>query len=201
MMRTNVRYALFALLAVVPLSAFASRLGTPLEVQPDSRLWVKGTSTVRAFECKATSLLARVDATAPEAVKAVLAGEKAVGAVAVRLDSDRLDCNNGTMNSHMLKAIKAKEHPAIVFTLNSYALQPTEQGMTVTLDGTLDLGGTQKPVSITAEAKGTESGGLRVLGAHELKLSDYGLKAPTLMLGTMRVHDKVTVGFDIVLKD
>ena len=41
---------------------------------------------------------------------------------------------------------------------------------------------------------------LRVVGTHELKLSDYGLKAPSLMMGTMKVGDVVKVGFDLVLR-
>jgi hypothetical protein len=31
-------------------------------------------------------------------------------------------------------------------------------------------------------------------------MTDYGLKAPTLMMGTMKVDEKVKVGFDLFLK-
>jgi hypothetical protein len=31
-------------------------------------------------------------------------------------------------------------------------------------------------------------------------MSEYGVKAPTLMMGTMKVRDRVVVHFDIVLK-
>jgi hypothetical protein len=30
-------------------------------------------------------------------------------------------------------------------------------------------------------------------------MNEYGLKAPTLMLGTLRVHNTVTVHFDLYL--
>jgi hypothetical protein len=30
-------------------------------------------------------------------------------------------------------------------------------------------------------------------------MKEYGLKPPTLMMGTMKVHEKVKVGFDFVL--
>ena len=72
------------------------------------------------------------------------------------------------------------------------------EGVKGTLTGTLTLGGTQK--TITVEATGRDaSGSLRVAGVHEIKLSEYGLKAPTLMFGTMKVGDAVKVNFDLLL--
>jgi hypothetical protein len=32
-------------------------------------------------------------------------------------------------------------------------------------------------------------------------MTEFGLKPPTLMLGTMKVDERVTVGFDVVLKN
>jgi hypothetical protein len=32
-------------------------------------------------------------------------------------------------------------------------------------------------------------------------MTEYGLKPPTLMLGTMRVDERIKVGFDVILKD
>jgi hypothetical protein len=32
-------------------------------------------------------------------------------------------------------------------------------------------------------------------------MTEFGLKPPTLMLGTMKVDEKITVGFDVVLKN
>ena len=32
-------------------------------------------------------------------------------------------------------------------------------------------------------------------------MTEFGLKPPTLMLGTMKVDERIKVGFDVVLKD
>jgi hypothetical protein len=32
-------------------------------------------------------------------------------------------------------------------------------------------------------------------------MTEFGLKPPTLMLGTLKVDERVKVGFDVVLKD
>ncbi|MDF1504005.1 YceI family protein [Roseisolibacter sp. H3M3-2] len=188
-----------AALALLGLALAPAVADTPLVLQPQSRLWVDGTSTVRRFTCAAGVLNAEVAGKAG-AVPAVLAGEKAVRTVEVHIPAARLDCKNGTMNEHMLKAIKAKEHGEIVFTVSAYDLAAADGGVTGTLTGTLALGGVTRTIAVEATGKEAGPGALRVAGTHALKLSDYGLKAPSLMLGTMKVGDVVTVGFDLVLK-
>lgn len=188
---------LLAVLLLVPTGA-AVPSDTPLVLAPQSRLWVEGTSTVRAFTCRASALEAELAGT-PDAVAAVLAGEKAVHRVEFRVPAARMECGNGTMNAHMLKALKATEHRTIVFRVASYDLGPAPGGVTGTLTGTLTLGGAERPITVEASGRG-EGGALRVTGAYQLRMSDYGLKAPTLMLGTLKVHDAVKVGFDLVLQ-
>jgi hypothetical protein len=39
-----------------------------------------------------------------------------------------------------------------------------------------------------------------VSGAYPLAMSDYNLKAPSLMFGRIKVRDQVTVKFDLLLK-
>lgn len=200
MLNTHVR--ILALCAtLLPAAAASGVWRAPLELQPESRLWIAGTSTVRSFRCTATSFDAKVESPAASAVASVLAGEKSVGAIALSIPADSLDCRNGTMNEHMLKALKATSFPVITFRTSSYDLVRGDEGMQVQMNGTLTLGGVEKTITVQAQAKAGEGGKLHVAGTYALKMTDYGLKAPKLMLGTMRVNENVTVGFDIVLKD
>jgi polyisoprenoid-binding protein YceI len=185
---------------VLPLSLGLASTPAGLDVQPESRLWVSGTSTVRSFECRATSFDANVETLVTGATAAVLDGQKGVGVVDITVAIDRLECGNGKMNSHMRKALKAAEHPQIKFHLESYDLSRAVDTLQVTLNGSLTMGGVAKPTTLMATAR-AEGTGLRVAGTHELLLTEFGLKPPSLMLGTMKVGDKVNVGFDIVLKD
>lgn len=189
-----------AAFGLAPLVVPVSVANDVLTLAPESRLWVNGTSTVRSFECKAAVLDADVTTNGPGAVQAIFAAQKAVRAVQVAVPAQRLDCSNGTMNSHMYKALKASEHGTIAFELASYELAKAADGMRGTITGELTLGGVTKPITFTA--LGTEQGDqLRVIGSYQLKMTDYGLKPPTLMMGAMKVHDPVTVSFDLLLKD
>ena len=198
-MRRRISRAL-PLFCIAPAVMAATPRAVALDLQPASRLWISGSSTVRSFECSATAFDANVESV-PGATTGVLAGEKAVTAVEIRVNTERLDCKNGTMNEHMLKALKAKTNPTIVFRLASYELAKQADVVRVTLAGTLAMGGVEKPVSMTVNASEGASGMLHVVGTHELRMTEWGLKPPTLMLGTMKVDERVKVGFDLLLKD
>lgn len=174
-----------------------------LELQPDSRLWVEGTSNVRPFACEAKDIDVQVETDQGPVVQRLVAGEKAVRMVVVSVPSKSLDCenNNKKMNEHMLKAIKAEENPSIEFRLQSYELTHEGDGANAVLEGTLKLGGVEKPVTINAATKAAADGVLQVTGTYELRMTEYGLKPPKLMMGAFKVNDPVKINFDLLLHE
>ncbi|HEU6451697.1 MAG TPA: YceI family protein [Gemmatimonadaceae bacterium] len=202
-MRITLNRTIGLLLMLSPaLAAFAGPKPV-LKLQPESRLWVEGTSNVRPFACEAKELDVKVEADQGSVARRVAAGEKAVSTVVVTVPSKSLDCdnNNKKMNEHMLKAIKAEENPSIEFRLQSYELAREGESTSATLQGTLKLGGVEKPVTITALTKAAAGGALEVTGAYELRMTEYGLKPPKLMMGAFKVNDPVKVNFDLLLQE
>lgn len=197
-MRTRISRILATALGALALAAFTSANDT-LALKAESRLWVDGTSTVRDFQCKATVLQAVIDA-ADGAVPAVLSGERAVRGLSLDVPVDRMDCANGTMNGHMMKALKAKDHPVISFRLQTYDLTRAGEKTTGVLAGTLEIGGVEKVVSLPVEMLDAGDGALRVTGSYELNMRDYKLDPPSLMLGTLKVRERVKITFDLLLK-
>ena len=192
------RPSMAAALLIAPAAILWSTPTANLVLQPESRLWVTGTSTVRGYECAAGVVDATVAAGAG-AEAAVLAGQKAVTAVSVTIPSAQLDCDNGTMNEHMHKALNVSQHEEIRFRLSSYELTPGAGATTARLSGTLELNGTSKEISVDANVSDA-GGALKVNGTHQLLMSEYGIRPPRLMLGTLRVHDPVVVHFELFLR-
>jgi polyisoprenoid-binding protein YceI len=186
-MRNRIRQGLVILACASTALAWQS-IADGLTLTPESRLWVEGTSNVKNFKCTSKALQASVDADSG-AVRAVLNGDKAVKNVQLTVAEKSLDCGNGTMNEHMLG-----------FRLVSYDLAPADSGRTGTLNGTLSINGTDKTIALPVKLAAGPAGELRVTGKYELDMKDYGVKPPTLMLGTMRVGQKVTVNFALLLK-
>ncbi len=196
-MRSSALHAFAALLLVVPTGSATERLVS----QPESRLWVEGTSTLKSFSCKVPDFALTVGADSSGAVAAVLAGKKAVRVVELTVPSRSIDCANNTMNDHMRKAIKANDNATIKFTLSGYDVATDARGTAGTVRGSLALGGAERLVNVSAIATDAGNGAMRVAGTYELALSAFDLKAPSLMMGSIKVGDKVKVKFDIVLKN
>ena len=190
------------LAAVVGMVALTgSSAVAPITFQPESKLWVEGTSSVRAYSCKATTLNGSVAANPGAATLAVADLEKAVRTVDVTVPVQGLECGNGTMNGHLRNALKAQQAPTIRFQLSQYDVSATGSSTgTVKLVGTLQIAGQEKPVTIDATVTCDGNGAVRVKGSKQILMSDFGVRAPTLMMGTLKVRDQVVVNFDVVLK-
>lgn len=196
-MRRRLRGVVLGGLAVGIMAAW-SPVVAPLTLRPESRLSFDGKSTVRDWSCHASTMQADFDADLG-AVAAVLQGRKAVKAVTLTVPVEKLDCANGTMNGHMRKALNAEQHKRLVFTLTGYELAGAGP-VTGTLNGTLQINGVTKPITLTARFSEAPNGGLRMVGSYPLTMTDWQVQPPTLMLGTLKVDPVVTVKFDVQLQ-
>ncbi|HEX8694275.1 MAG TPA: YceI family protein [Longimicrobium sp.] len=178
-------YVLAALPALLAASA------APLSFQNGSRVWVSGTSTVRAWRCES----AQVEGTA-RASTTTLSELKSVPGAELSIPVAALDCRNNTMNGHMRTALKAAENPQI--RLRASSIEVSADGA-AKIVGQLTIAGSTQPVTIDGTVA-SEDGQLRVRGTRQLDMTQFGVRPPSLMMGTMKVRPAVTVGFDVVLK-
>ena len=185
---TGTTGAMFGLLIVAATAAQAAQTDPP-------RMTIEGTSTVRDWKCEVTPDV-RVTFS-PAGPEALLAKEKSVETVDVRVAVARIDCGNGTMDGHLRKALKAAEHPEIIYTLSTYELADAAEGKAVTVQGQLTIAGSVQPATLVLTLIEDESGVLRARGRHEIVMPEFGVKPPSLMLGTMKVGKSVQVVFDV----
>lgn len=161
-----------------------------LSFQPQSRVWVEGTSTVRGYRCESTSVTGTAQASSAE-----LADLATVPRAEVTIPVASLDCRNGTMNGHMRKALKAEQSPTIRLRASNVRVAAG----TARISGDLTIAGQTRPISLDGSVT-SEDGKVRVRGSKRLVMTDFGVQPPTLMMGTMKVAAPVTIGFDVVLK-
>ncbi len=163
---------------------------------PEKRIWLDGTSTVRRFSCSTESFEAVP--TPPPSPNTPL--DKAVRSVAVTVPVKTLECGNGKMDEHLRDALKADANPDIRFELTTYEVgEKTADGTAVKAQGTLTIAGTSRPIEVDGVVTPTATG-LRVQGAKQILMTDFGVKPPKLMLGALKVGDAVTVHYDVVLE-
>ncbi len=165
----------------------------------ESRIQVAGGSTVRSWECGTGTFAGEIRLAPGLAAFQVADLGQAVQGVDLRIPVATLDCDNGTMNNHMWNALKSRDHTEIRFQLDRYTVTPEGTSGSAELRGNLTIAGTTHPHTLTVEVSEMEGGQLRVRGTSEFPMTEFGVQPPRLMLGTLRVHDPVTVTFDLVL--
>ena len=196
MMRVRVSHLTIAS-AVLLLTAASAGPIERMTLAGGSRLWFDGTSTLRSWTCTADKIEAKIDAE-PGVNDAVLEGRKVAGTLEVEFPVANLECKNGTMNEHMRKALVATKHPEITFNLSGYDLtKGTPPGATV--QGSLTMNGQSHPIAVPVQFARAD-GALRVTGKVPVKMTEWGVVPPKLMMGTIKVGEVVTVQFDLLLQ-
>jgi polyisoprenoid-binding protein YceI len=173
-----------------------------LTPQPESRVWVAGTSTLHAFTCTSTELTADVTV-ARVATASSDALTRPLLATEVTVPARALKCGHGNkMDDNMYKTLRADTYPTIRYTLGTadvIAGSTREDSITVRAVGRLTIVDREQPVTMDVRVQRASDGAFRGRGSVQLRLSDFGIKPPSFMLGTIKVGDSITVGFDVLL--
>lgn len=170
----------------------------PIRFEPESRIWVEGTSTVRSYTCRATRIEGTVGGDGSLAVSQL---QTTIRDAEVNVSVSSLECGNGTMNEHMRNALKASENPSIQFRMDSHQVYVvTDVLARVQFRGAIRIAGQERPFTAEATVSREADGATRISGSKEILMSEFGVRPPTLMMGTLRVRDRVQIFFDVLLR-
>lgn len=185
---------------ILPLLAISiARLGFAGETRllPESRLWLEGVSTLHPFASTATAMNMAF-AWGPGAPDSAPAAFKAGAPASMTLTIPvaKLKSAHKGLDQNLQKTLKADKNPDLVFALRSYSITPPA---TLEATGDLTVAGVTKPQAIRATLR-DEDGRAVVEGEHALLMTDFGIKPPTMMLGAVKVQDRIVVKFHLELK-
>lgn len=197
-MRTT-RIATVALLTLI--AGVARAQDTRVAVNPDSKLWIDGTSNLHGWTCRATKLDAAIDLDAEIASQIATAPPKALKRVQVRVPVKSLKCGHDAMDNNLYKALKADETAEISYILATFEAAPGEAKDTFTLHtvGTLAIAGTEKKIEMDVVATRLADGSVTAKGLVPIKMTDFGIKPPTAIFGRLKTGDEVKVNFELTV--
>ena len=171
-----------------------------LAVGSDSKLWVEGGSNLHGWSCKAGTIDAAIDV--EEAfLKSASITPTLLKKVTVKVPVRSLKCGHGGMDNNLYKALKADDSPDISYILATFNVVEGAKAdsFTVKTVGALTIAGTEKSVNMDVSAARLPDGGVKAEGELPLLMTDFGVKPPTALLGTLRTDNKVTVKFSLVV--
>jgi len=189
-----------ALTALLTVAGSLHAQSVRLAVGPESKLWIEGGSNLHDWSCKASSIEAAIEVD-ESFVKTTTVASTSLKKVQVKVPVRNLKCGNGKMDNNLYKALKADDAPEISYILATFDVVPgaEKDSFTVKAVGALTVAGTEKTVNMDVTAARLPDGGVRAEGALALLMTDFGVKPPTALLGTLRTDNKITVKFSLLV--
>lgn len=189
-----------ALTALFAIAGSTHAQSVRLSVGADSKLWIEGGSNLHDWTCRASSIDAAIDVDG-SFLKTPAATPSLLKKVQVKVPVRNLKCGHGGMDNNLYKALKADDTPDISYIVATFDVVPgeTSDSFTVKTVGALTIAGAEKTVNMDVKATRLEDGSIRADGELPLLMTDFGVKPPTAMLGTLRTSNKVTVKFSLLV--
>jgi hypothetical protein len=201
----------FVLLAIGVITVAHGNAGPSQEASAkrthtESELWMDGTSTIHDWECRTSDVKldlrrAKGHAEPPSgaAIEALIRG-KAFDGLEVTIPVRTFRADRKGLEKNMLKALQSQLYPEIRFRMRRYTVTSAEHADTLALrvEGVLTVSGVEKDVALAARAWQGD-GGEWVEGSEILKMSEFGIKPPRMMLGTLKVADRVVIHYHLLL--
>lgn len=149
-------------------------------IQKSTNVKINGTSTLHDWNMTSTqsNFTGTVSGNAITDVRFVMKAES-------------LKSKENAMDKNAYKALQTSKYPELIFTATSL---PAAGSTTIT--GNLTISNVTKPVKIpvTVTKNGTS---YSIKGIAKIKMSTFGVKAPTFMMGTIKTGDDLSIDVNI----
>lgn len=153
---------------------------------------IKGTSTLHDWEMKSAKGVCEV-------VFTIDKNDKISGLtnLAFTMDAKTIKSEHKMMDNNTYKALKTDKHKNINFTLTSGTVTPVDATTyRVKAIGNLTIAGSAKKVELDAVAKyNAADKSFTVNGSKNLKMTDFNVTPPTVMMGAIKTGNDITVAF------
>ncbi len=180
-------------LGALPAAGTAQSAGPRLRLDSaSSRVWFDGSSTFGAFTATTASLSGWTQLAAP--------GQFAEARGQVDMRAATLHTGIGLRDRHLRQALDTDRFPLVTLVLERVTLAAggyagASEGTAVALQGALRVKDRPYPVTFAATAA-FHGDTLLVVGRAPLRFTEVGMKPPTRLLGSVKVHDEFVLRFD-----
>lgn len=172
-------------------------------IEDGSRLTIEGSSNVNSFGCLSnTDLPPTAISVLPMGNGDTLRFNNAI----LMLKTKTLDCDNSQMNKDLCEAMKAEEYPYIKVEIHGAMLQSgnlREAGgdwANMKAIATLTIVNVSKRVILDVKAKRLAADRFRFIATKDMRMTDFNITPPSVMLGLIKVNNAIRISFDLTAK-
>lgn len=156
---------------------------------------VKGTSTLHDWEMASEKGQTKATFT--------INGDQLTGITALQFSvlAESLKSDKSGLDKNAYKALNTDKHKNITFILtNGSVTSAGGNKYKISAIGNLTINGKAKKVTLNADGILQSDNSLTVSGTTKFKMSEFDVKAPVLMMGSIKTGDEVTIEYTVKLK-
>jgi len=195
----NALLTVSALMAVAATAGAQSASAIRLRLDPGSEVTIEGTSSMHAFHCKTNKIMAYVDVD-PGYTKDLTKIARPIASVKVNIVVRTLTCGNSQMDKNMYSTLDADKNPIIRYTMSGYDIldgSAKPAAFVAKTTGTLTISGQEKVINMKINAERLSDGKATAQGEEDVLMTDFGIKPPSFMFGTLKVGNEIKVKFNL----
>lgn len=195
---------IFLLILIVAVGQAADRTLSQAVIDPSSTILIRGDSNLHDWEVKVTNIDGFVEVALPALDEEPFDGtEMNPYRVELRIPVANLQSGNDIMDGKLSSALKGDRFPVIRFELLEPLALTRQQvegsAFEILTLNELEVAGVVQPVETIAKVQFQDDGQVLVEGTKRLKMSDFGVEAPSALLGLLVTYDEVEIQFDLNL--
>lgn len=156
---------------------------------------IEGTSTLHNWKMEGALIQGQINATPPAQWNGQGQNSPVAGEVSVAIPVTSIKSEHAKMDKLMAEALKASANPVIRYELTSAILANPGPTFLLSTKGKLTIAGVTRDVEMQVTGSRDAAGAYFLTGQLPIRMTDYGIKPPTAMMGTIKTGNDVKVTF------
>lgn len=192
---TTIKLIIAAIIFLAVPTLVTAQATYKLAQSPDVTIKVLGSSNVHDWVMTSTAMESQGNF--------IIDGDKLQGlhSFNFRLAVKSLHSDHASMDDRTYKSVNASKYPDISYKLISAEVTPVAGNKSlIKTKGNLTIAGATQLISMEVTATVGADNTITCIGAKKIQLTDYGIKPPTFMLGSMKVANDLTIQFNLIYK-
>ena len=109
-----------------------------------------------------------------------------------------LKSEHSAMDKNTYKALHADKHPNITYTMVTAAITSVDGNTyTIRTSGKLTIAGNTRETDVVASGKLNADKSITLSGSKKFKMTDFGIKPPTAVFGTIKTGNELTISYNL----
>lgn len=124
-----------------------------------------------------------------------------ISSLTVTVDATSLKSSRSGLDKNAYKALNTSKGKTITYKMSSGTVTPSGANYVIKTEGTLTIAGVSKPLTLTSTVNLNANNSIAAKGSTKFKMSTYGVKPPTVMMGTIKTGDEITLTYETLLNN